>query len=266
MKLLKINIARMFSSVQFYIAVLIMLLSSGLTYYTNYTYFQLGNRLYVGALNKFIFSNIFDSVALKILAPLISVLPLVDTLFDDFRNGFIKNILTRIAPRKYYMCQIATASISGGFVFVCVFCIQMIVFTIIEAEPAMLLLPPNGLYHLLYSKSLLLFCLYYIFHCFVYGTVFGLFGCGIALNVTNRFYVYAIPTLFYYLASSIHQYIPGLIIPEALYYILPIELFDYQNTLVSVGNRLSQYVIMIVVSFILIITGLKKRRKGFNLG
>lgn len=69
-----------------------------------------------------------------------------------------------------------------------------------------------------------------------------------------------------YLASSIHQYIPGLIIPEALYYILPIELFDYQNTLVSVGNRLSQYVIMIVVSFILIITGLKKRRKGFNLG
>lgn len=264
-RLFLLDIKRMIKAPQIYISILIMIISTIVTYQDNYFYYNLYNIKNIGAINLFIYGNIINSLVLVILAPIVAVLPYCDCLLEDYKSGFIKNVITRIGSKKYYCSRIIFAASIGGLIFCIFFFLELGIFAILDQSPSVMISPPNGIFGGIYGYSMFQFCLVFIFHCFIFGFVFALFGCALALNIRNKLLIYIIPIVLYYLSSTFGQFIPSRIIPDFLYYIMPYYTFAIYESMVPGYQHISQLAVLSFVSILLIILGINKRKSGFNL-
>lgn len=265
LKFFKINAIRMFRTPQIYVSIMIVIIASIVTFQNNNYYYNLYNIENIGAINLFLFSNVINSLVLVILAPLVAVLPFCDTLLDDYKSGFVKSIVTKISASKYYFYQIFYSCIIGGTVFCITFFMELGLFALLDQSASVMISPPNGIFANIYAQSMFEFCITFIINSYIFGFVFALFGCGIAMNVRNKIYIYVIPVGLYYISSTLYQFLPERFLPDFLYFIIPYHTFGIYESLVPGYQFIAQYIILTLFSLLLITMGIKRKKAGFNL-
>lgn len=71
------------------------------------------------------------SVLLMFILPIMVVLPYGDSYYTDMKSGYIKQIVTRVSKRKYYLAKYIATYITGGMVVVLPIIIQIMLYMLI---------------------------------------------------------------------------------------------------------------------------------------
>lgn len=138
-------------------------------------------------------------------------LPAVGLFIEDYENHFIRNIVIRSSYRKYTVATMLSAAIGiflcammgeGIFVFIC-----RILFPIASNDETMYLYSidtlRNGNYYLYILIMIILRSLR--------GVFFGMISIMMSSIITNKFFIYSMPTIVYYLLMYITVDLPNML-------------------------------------------------------
>lgn len=256
--LLLLDIKRIISSKEFYIAIIIIISGGIFTFIRNYEMYDLYLLDSVGTLNIFIYSNIISNFVLSFLSPMVAVLPFCLASFDDLKSGFINHIIISSNRFKYIKTRCISTALSSAAVFLIAYSVMMMGIYIIDQTASVRTDYRFGQYLNVYDRSLLLYCLAFILHSMVFGMVFSLLGLGVAFNAKNKFMVLAFPLLFYYLPYYFAQIFPPDIIKK-LNAFLPFLTFEITTLDIELYKNYLQMIFTLLISIILIYVGYKKR-------
>lgn len=261
-RIVNMDIRRMFTSWSFFAGILIVIMGGIISYSRNTELFGLNNLEKVGTLNIFIFSNIVSNVVMSILAPLVAALGFSLSTFDDIKTGFMNNVIINTNPKKYLFARIISTAFSGAIVFLISYVLFFLVSYIIDCSASVRVGFRFGLFLKIYDKSLFLYCIVFILHSMLFGSIFSLFGMGIALNVRNKNMVLILPLICYYLPSYIVSIFPQKVV-QILTYFIPFLTFEISTLDIELYKHFSQLGFVLLIALLLIFIGYTKWR-NFN--
>ena len=138
-------------------------------------------------------------------APILCALPFTAAFVDDFKSGYIKQLLPRIGKKPYMKSKIGTAVLSGGLVpflgIMAVYLVFALVFTPMELAPqlqqtigfkgALMISGPSAPspFSAILGNAMLFF---------LFGGLFSLIGFLCASVSMSRYMAYASPFILYY--------------------------------------------------------------------
>lgn len=252
---------RLFTSWQFYLSISIIIGSWFITIKRNEILFNLNNMTSVGALNLFVLGNIIENPVMMILAPLVPVLTFSSEIYNDIKSGFSNNIFQRISPQKYIMSNALFTSLIGGLVFIISYLFLFLLVLIFDPTPSPLISFIIGPFSNIYNQSLLLFCIIFILHSFIFGVVYSLFGFGIAMNCKNKIFIYILPLAIYLLPSYLLYLLPNEVV-SMLNWIIPFRTFEIAANNIPLRMNMTQLVIIGLISVFSILIGYKQLRQN----
>ena len=240
-----LDLKRVFFSWQFYLAISIIVLGSIITYNRNLLVRNLDQFHNVGTLNTFIYSNIVANNIVNLLAPVIAGLVFSTTIIDDMKTGMYGMLASRTGPVKYIRSKIISSVICGGGVFLISYLLIFILIVIIDPTASVRTeFYRNGLFGLIYDRSMLLYCFAYIGYTFIFGAVFSLVCLGVAMITKNKYMAVGLPFFLYYIS----EYAMNLFtknISDVLHYFLPHMTFDI------IAYTPTHYVLQLMFSFVI---------------
>lgn len=262
-RLIKGLLYRTVVSWRLYFAVLIYYFSALLSLKDNTIWF-LDNTKQIGALNLFIFSNVVDNQYVPMLTPFLSIFCFVLVFFDDLHGKYYYQYITKMKLRHYFHLLIGYSSITGGLFFLFSQISMMLVFALIDQHASPMIISPSmmGYFSPLYARSMLLYIIAFMIHSFCIGFIFAFWGCGMVLCIPNKLTIYLISICLSYFSYNCVILFEG-IFPDKnnfFRYLFPTYLFEIRNNLASLAQHLSQLLVMLAISLLLIIIGFRRIR------
>ncbi len=260
--LIAVDMRRIFSSWKFYLAILIVLVSGIVTLNKNIgLFFPDIDR--IGFYNLFIYSNLVQNAFTSVLAPLIAVIAFSDSILDDRKMGYIKNIAPRSSLNKYVKSRMISNSLAGGLVFVIPFVFLFITYYFIDPTTDFYSEYISGLFINVYMQSRFAYCMIFILHSFLFGAIYSLFGMGLSMIFENKYIALLLPLFYYYGTTYIANLFEFSKTSIASYFV-PLLTFEFSTVIVPETANACQILEVLIIALLLIFLRLKKWRKCIN--
>lgn len=170
---------------------------------------------YYNAYDAFIWAQHFGF--LRLIAPLIAVLPFSDSLGLDRVSGFLRLVLVRTSYWRYLIAKVVACMLAGGLalglsLLLCFVCANLVFprglnFAEYEVRIISILEPTGrlGPFGVLYWTAPDLYIFSLIVQGFVFGAIYALFGLAISAVSDNRYIALATPFIVYILACFVTE-------------------------------------------------------------
>lgn len=238
-----------------YVAILIIICGAFCTLKRNSVLYNLDKLDFVGGLNLFIFSSIKENGVMSVLAPFVIMIVYPSVIFEDIQNHYVDQLYLRMSKSKYYLIQTMQSFFISGSVYVIAHGATLILYFCVSPANSIMLAFINGPFSNVYYKSLTLYCVVFIAHSFLFGSIIGILGMGLAMNLHNKCILWVLPTLIYYLGFYLLILFPEKI-QRVLIYIIPLLPYEITTFDIPVAAHISQLFVIFVVGIILILNGI----------
>lgn len=140
------------------------------------------------------------SILLLTFASLIASLPYAASYAIDAKNGFVKDVYTRMSRKKYFLVKYFVNGIVGGAVLaLCLLITLAILLIIFRGSPIKPFTGQDiftGAFEYFYNNNLLIYSFICILMLFGYGFIFSTLGLSIAVLTENMYLSLFFPLLF----------------------------------------------------------------------
>lgn len=192
----------------------------------------------------------------SLFAALLATLPFADSFLDDRNHGFINSIIMRVPYRKYLAAKSIAVGLVGGVSIAFSLLLMFLLLALIGpvdfaargyySNSTQILVEPVGPLGWLYNTNPFGYLTFLLATAFAFGFVYALLGLAVSALINNRYVVLAAPLVFFQLLSYLEERSLH-ILPSwnPSYTLFPFEAYEG----FSLGNQITQYVLLIVVAF-----------------
>lgn len=254
MKIQYVNcIKNAFKSKEYWFGFAIVIISCVLTSIYNLSPDGIFGSNQIGSSEFFIAATMYGNTLLQITAPLIAIFVCMNhkSLFAKDKEGIVSSWRTK--EMKVHILSILTI---GGSVFVFSFLLLLISGVIIFPLSTGSIPPNYGLFKELYQHTPIGYVFAYIFHSFICGALFALFGASLKVLIAKPGnIVLFVPLVFY----SCFIRIGGLFaFGGIISFVSPLFTFDIAVFDVPTLKRIAELSTVLVISLILIAISYRK--------
>lgn len=147
------------------------------------------------------------------MLPLLASMPYGDSLYQDSKDGYMNNIVTRIEKKAYLIAKLIASFIAGGIVVIIpvimnLYLTSLIIPTLIP-EPTAMTFPisSRNMWCELFYSNPLLYIVCFLIIIFMYAGIFSIMGLALSTYVKNRFAILVFSFIAVYFISYILEYL-----------------------------------------------------------
>ena len=252
---------RIIRSWQFLISIVVIIVSSIITYNRNYYLMNLMNMKTIGGLNRFIYACIYNNLIMNMIAPIIAALTTSSLIIEEITSGVSRQLAVRIGYKKYFKSKAFSSALYGGLVFAIAYTLVFVGCMIIDPNASIRTdYYRHVLFGSIYDYSMLCYCFCFIMYSFVVGATYSMFACGFEFLTKNHFIAISCPFFINYISSFLIDQFP-VEMSQSLKYFLPRMTFDISQHIESPFQLINQVLLILIVGTGMFIIGAKRLYK-----
>ncbi|GAB6169500.1 hypothetical protein JCM1393_19600 [Clostridium carnis] len=166
-------------------------------------YFSM-NEIYLDGINTFITILFYTDMSILIyIAPILAVIPFVNSYILDKESGMIQYIYIKMDIKQYLKTKIIVNGLMGGLVFLIPEIIALIHLLIVRGIDDFIIPTNLGTFSDIYIKYKLLYVIVIILTHFLYGIAIATLGLGVTVVTKNKYLGFLAPFLWAKITASI---------------------------------------------------------------